>query len=170
MNGTDGENLTRFYRDVFPDAARLVKRMGGGLEDAKDIFHDAILIYLEKKAAGTLRVNTSHKAYVLGTVRILWLHAAGKDCKELPQEIEDFISEAEPAEEREADLLSQLERTGMRCLQLLKAFYYDNLALNDIAKRFGYNGVRSATVQKHKCIEKLRSQIQNSSIYETGTY
>jgi DNA-directed RNA polymerase specialized sigma24 family protein len=170
MTGTPAKDLTGFYREVFPDAARLVRRLGGGLEDAKDIFHDAMLIYLEKRAAGTLRVNTSHKGYVLGTVRILWLHAAGKNWKELPQEIEDFISETEPTEEREAGLLSQLERAGMRCLQLLKAFYYDNLALNDIAKRFGYNGVRSATVQKHKCIEKLRTQIKNRASYETRTY
>jgi hypothetical protein len=46
----------------------------------------------------------------------------------------------------------------------LKAFYYDNLPVNTIANLFGYSGERSATVQKYKCMEKVRETIKERSL------
>jgi hypothetical protein len=52
-------------------------------------------------------------------------------------------------------------------MEILKAFYYDNLSANTIAGLFGYSGIRSATVQKYKCMEKVRETIkENSLAYE----
>lgn len=69
------ESLVELYREVFPEAARLIKRLGGNLEEAKDAFHDALLIHLEREAKGTLQVRTSAKAYLIGITKILWLHS-----------------------------------------------------------------------------------------------
>ena len=49
-------------------------------------------------------------------------------------------------------------------MDILKAFYYDNLPVNKIATLFGYSGVRSATVQKFKCMEKVRETIKEKSL------
>ncbi len=52
-------------------------------------------------------------------------------------------------------------------MELLKSFYYDQLPLADAATLFGFSGVRSATVQKYKCLEKVRESIKEKSlIYE----
>ena len=68
-------------------------------------------------------------------------------------------------EEREQSVLASLERTGKKCLRLLKAFYYDHLSMDDIAARFGFNGRRSATVQKYKCLEKVRENLKTREAY-----
>jgi hypothetical protein len=49
-------------------------------------------------------------------------------------------------------------------MEMLKAFYYDNISLQQIAIRFGCNGTRSATVQKYKCIEKIRTVVKKNEM------
>ncbi len=155
-------SLVQLYREVFPEAARLIKRLGGNPEEAKDAFHDALLIYLEKEAKGTLKIHTSPKAYLLGTSKILWLRYRNQYFDSLPGDVAEFIEE----ENEEKNVLDYLVLAGQKCLNMLKAFYYDNLSLQQIAAGFGFNGVRSATVQKHKCIEKIRNELKKRNLYE----
>ena len=156
------DHLTTLYRDSFPDFARLVRSKGGSLEEAKDCFHDALLIYMEKASAGTLHLYSSPKAYLLGIARICWLRSrtAGPNLP-LPDDFGEMPDpEDEDRQEREETLLRSLQATGKKCLDLLKAFYYDNISMQDIARKFGFNGRRSATVQKYKCLEKVRAEIK----------
>jgi len=154
------------YRDGFPDCARMIRRMGGSLEEAKDAFHDALLIYMEKEKAGKLHLHSSPRAYLLGTAKICWLHSRGKaTVSVLPDGFEAVREEDDGADEREQSLLESLVRSGRKCMQLLKAFYYDHFSMQDIAVRFGFSGRRSATVQKYKCLEKVREEIRSTQAY-----
>lgn len=42
MIGRQEDPIVSLYRDSFPDFARMVRRMGGSPEQAKDSFHDAL--------------------------------------------------------------------------------------------------------------------------------
>ena len=159
-------SIVNLYRDSFPDFARMIRRMGGTLEQAKDSFHDALLIYLEKEQAGTLHLVSSPKAYLLGTAKICWLHTQGKGSTlPLPEGFEPPEPVDADTEEQEQTMLESLVKSGKKCLELLKAFYYDHCSMQDIAVRFGFNGRRSATVQKYKCLEKVREQIKTTQTY-----
>ena len=157
--------VVSLYRDSFPDFARMVRRMGGSLEQAKDSFQDALLIYLEKEKAGKLHLY-SPKAYLLGTAKICWLRMVNKGSMlPLPEGFEPAEPQDADTEEREKSLLESLINSGKKCLQLLKAFYYDHSSMQDIAVKFGFNGTRSATVQKYKCLEKVRESIKATQAY-----
>lgn len=160
------ESLVELYREVFPETGRLIKRLGGNPDEAKDAFHDAVLIYLEREAKGTLQIRTSAKAYLLGTAKILWLHSKNQYFDSLPEDVEAFADEETEAANDHQNIFHYLLLAGQKCLHLLKAFYYDNLSLQQIAAGFGFNGVRSATVQKHKCIEKIRTELKKRNVYE----
>ena len=154
------------YRDSFPDFARMVRRLGGTLDQAKDSFHDALLIYMEKEKAGKLLLHSTPKAYLLGTAKICWLHSLKKGpVLPLPEGLEWPEPEDENTQERERGLWESVLKSGKKCLELLKAFYYDNCSMQEIATRFGFNGRRSATVQKYKCLEKVREQIKTTEAY-----
>jgi len=161
MTTQNDDPLIDLYRDSFPDFARMIRRMGGTLEQAKDSFHDALLIYLEKEKAGTLHLHASPKGYLLGTARICWLRSQKSDLP-LPEGFEPADVQDPETEEIERTLLASLQKSGRKCLELLKAFYYDHSSMQDIAERFGFNGRRSATVQKYKCLEKVREEIKTS--------
>ena len=157
--------ILHFYREAFPDVARYIHRRGGTQEDAKDIFHDAFLVFLERKAKGTLAIYSSPRAYIAGIAKILWLHRQQRiDTSQLPEEVAEFTEDN--SSNQAQPVMNYLQLAGERCLQLLKTFYYDNLSMQDIASRFGFSGPRSATVQKFKCLEKIRNQIK----FKTGSY
>jgi DNA-directed RNA polymerase specialized sigma24 family protein len=163
---TQEDPIIDLYRDSFPTFARMVQRMGGNLEQAKDCFHDALLIYLEKEKAGNLHLHASPKAYLLGTAKICWLHTLdGGTTLPFPEGFEPAEPEDPATEENEKNLLDSLLRSGKKCMELLKAFYYDHRSMLDIAAQFGFSGRRSATVQKYKCLEKVREEIKKTSTY-----
>lgn len=170
MNLTEQESWVSLYRESFPAAVQQVKRLGGTSEEAKDVFHDALLIYMERKASGKLNIQTSVKAYLLGITRILWLHSRDRNFSALPEEVENYVEEEQGSSEEEKNLFHYLAIAGEKCMQLLKAFYYDELGLREIARHFGFNGIRSATVQKNKCIQKIRNEVKKMKTYEERAY
>lgn len=167
---TREEWFVHLYMTVFPDAARHVRKMGGSLEDAKDVFQEAIVVYYEKFITGSLRIQVNEKAYLMGIVKHLWTeryHEAvrlstleyGVESMEVSESSRDYIADR---------VLKFLTVAGGKCMNLLKAFYYDKLSMEEVARQFGYSSIRSSTVQKYKCLEKVREVVKEKSLtYES---
>lgn len=158
----------RLYQHAFPALARYVQKMGGSFEEAQDVFQDALVVYYERSTTGDKPAN--EKAYLLGTAKYLWIKRYKENQANIS--LDDFFasddlmatSEDQPSATR---LLGFLETAGQKCMELLKAFYYDNLSAAEIGDLFGYSGSRSATVQKYKCLEKVRNTVKEKAlIYE----
>lgn len=160
--------LTRLYGQVFPAVRRHVRRHGGTLSDAPDVFHDALVIFYEKVVAETLPPGIAPAAYLLGISRHLWqreLHRRHQlPAAELPPDVADALADeaadAALAEAKEAHLRHHLAALGERCRDILTAFYYFQQPLTQIAARHAYATVRSATVQKYKCLKRLRDAVK----------
>jgi DNA-directed RNA polymerase specialized sigma24 family protein len=166
------------YEQAFPPTARFVRKMGGSLEDAKDIFQDALVIFYEKTIQEGLLINTSPEAYIHGISKHLWVRKFKQDSKKVS--FSDWEHEIEtPKDDVDYNnnlLLKFLEQAGKKCMDLLRAFYYSSqeknkkLSMGDIAQKLGYKNERSATVQKYKCLGKVRDTIKEKSIgYEDFT-
>jgi len=151
------------YKSVFPSVARYISKMGGSFDEAKDIFQDALVIYYEKAVAGSFTINTSEKAYLAGIAKNLWLKKFRENSRQVAMDGFDIEAEEE-AEVSDSKLLNFLQTAGKKCMDLLRSFYYDQLPLNDIAETFGFSGTRSATVQKYKCLEKVRETVKEKSL------
>jgi RNA polymerase sigma factor (sigma-70 family) len=159
--------FTDLYERAFPSVARFVSKMRGSFQDAKDIFHDALVIYYEKIQDEKLTINSEPEAYVLGIARHLWMRKFNRDHKSLSFDaLESDITTEDnfTADVSDRKLLQFLERTGKRCMDLLQAFYYEKMAMTTIASLFGFRNEHSATVQKYKCIEKVRDTIKEKSM------
>jgi len=152
------ELLVELYQQAFPAVAKYVSNRGGNFDEAKDIFHDALIVWYEKNPT----VDNA-AGYVVGISKHLWLKKYRDSNNEIPIENQDLADE-EYSETSSTRLLNFLERAGKKCMDLLTGFYYDNLQLNDIAEKFGFSGVRSAAVQKYKCLEKVRESIKQKAL------
>jgi DNA-directed RNA polymerase specialized sigma24 family protein len=152
------------YKKAFSPVARYVARMGGSLEEARDIFQDTLVIYYEKVTSTTKpEIIVSEKAYLVGIAKKLWLqhYKAGSNYRPL----NDFDTEVVPDEQpATGKIMYYLETAGRKCMELLKAYYYDHMPASDIATLFGYSGTHSATVGKYKCLEKVRDTIKQNSL------
>jgi DNA-directed RNA polymerase specialized sigma24 family protein len=151
--------LPGLYEDTFPVVASFVAKMGGTLDDAKDIFHDAMVIFFEKDIA-----PDNPGAYILGIAKHLWVRKYNRDRHRVdldPAIVVPLEEERLPISTR---ILRLIELSGKACLELLQAFYYEKLNPERIAKVFNYSNAHSATVQKFKCLEKLRNTVKQKSL------
>ena len=158
------ELFITLYQQAFPAVAKYVSKMGGSLDEAKDMFQDALVIFYEKMAGTRNEPPANERAYLLGIAKHLWLRKFKDNMLHVP--LDACLSETEDhyEEPMEQTLMHYLETAGQKCMELLRAFYYDKLTATGIATRFGYSGVRSATVQKYKCLEKVRETIKERSL------
>ena len=154
------------YEQAFPLVARFISKMGGSFQDAKDIFHDALIIYYEKTVKENFKIDAVPEAYVLGIAKHLWLRKFKQDIGLVSFDAMELNIAIPPDyfEEENNRLLALLQISGRKCLELLQAFYYDKLKLPDIAQLFGFGTTRSATVQKYKCLEKVRNKVKEKSL------
>lgn len=160
-------NFDELYETAFPRVAAFVSKLKGSFEDAKDIFQDALVIYMEKSADRHFLLQTSPEQYVLGIAKHLWLRKFKRDRSKISLDaVESTISlpNDPPPEIESKRILRFLEITGKKCLDLLVSFYYERLTMNEICNSFGYGSVHSATVQKYKCLEKVRDVIKEKSV------
>ena len=161
----------QLYTQAFPQVARQIVRLGGSQEDARDIFQDSLIVLYEKAIKQELSGIENTQAYLLGISRQLWLKKYRQQ-QQLPtaplkESIipDDFYEQ--PKEEKR--LIRYLEAAGKKCMELLTAFYYHDQPLSAISRRFGFRNVRSATVQKFKCLEKVRAEVKlKQEEYETA--
>ena len=155
------------YQGAFPAFAQFAARLSGSFEDAKDIFHDALVLYYEKSAQPGFTLTGSPEAYIVGIAKHLWLrkfhrdrHKVSFDSLESGITIPiDFYPEV-----NEIRLLQLLEATGKKCLTLLRKFYYEKSPVKEIAKSLGYGSEHSASVQKFKCIGKLKDVVKSNAL------
>lgn len=155
------------YEKAFPPFVHFASRRNASFQDAKDIFHDALVIYYEKTQKTGLEEIGSPAAYVVGIAKHLWIRKFNRDRGHIA------LSDAEAAISIPGDffpsvdekrLLRFLERAGKKCMELLQRFYYDKMPLKDIASALGYRSQHSATVQKFKCVGKVRDAIRSKAM------
>lgn len=161
-----GSVFEDLYRQVFPRFARYAARMNGTFDEAKDIFHDALVIYYERTIDENFSPPDAPAAYLLGIARHLWLKRMRSEQRLQPlggTSISSIV-DAESAKPGELNLLQFVEQHGRKCLELLSKFYFGKSTLKEIASWLGYRTEHSAAVQKHKCIMKIRNTIREKSI------
>jgi DNA-directed RNA polymerase specialized sigma24 family protein len=150
----------QLYKTAFPTLAVMVRQHGGTLEEAKDIFQDALVIYYEKKSVEGFSPVTSDAQYVNGIARILWYKKFKENKNKVPLNQDVLLKSPEEEPAISENLLKFVEASGKKCLDLLTSFYYDHMNMKELALRFGFSGERSATAQKFKCLEKVRTAIR----------
>jgi len=163
--------LMSLYQDAFPLVARYISRMGGSFEEAKDLFQDALVIYYEKIQRGDVVLKYTEKSYLFGIARYLWNKRYQENNHQVPldqfgADFDERLNLRDPGyEEISAPrLLRLLQTAGQKCMELLSAFYYERMDMKEMAERFGFSSPRSATVQKFKCLEKVKETVKEKSL------
>jgi len=157
------ELFISLYKSAFPAVAKYVSRLGGSFDETRDVFQDALVVYYEKKIAQPAALNND-TAYLVGIAKNLWLKRYRQSAQNLPLTDMDIVFDEQQENPSNNRIMRFLSTAGQKCMELLKSFYYDELPLNEIAGEFGYSSVRSATVQKYKCLEKVRETIKEKAL------
>ncbi|OQP62551.1 RNA polymerase subunit sigma-70 [Niastella vici] len=156
----------QLYQQAFPLVAKYVRSMGGSFDEAKDVFQDALVIYYEKLVDSPVQLQHSERAYILGIARHIWSKKNKQNNRltALDDSLTGIADNKTASVSATDKLLDLLHTSGQKCMELLQAFYYDKLPMRRIAGLFGFSSERSATVQKYKCLEKVRDIVKEKSL------
>lgn len=158
----DPGTLKKLYALHFPTVKQYVQRNSGTVEDARDMFQEAITILWLKAKEGTLQQNTEPGAFLFRVSKNKWLDrvrsAAQRTMTVVPVEhtgVPDDV-EAVDMEERIQRLKQVYDRMDGQCHTVLGRFYFQREDMATIAKALGVTEESIRTI-KYRCMMKLRA-------------
>lgn len=130
------------YDPAFKYVQNMVKKNGGSTDDAKDIFHDALIILNNNCKREDFLLTSALSTYIYAICRHIWFNQKKKS----DLVVEDTILENimfEMYYQRDDSLLNQLlgaiDKLGGKCKEILLDYYYGKRPYDEIAKDLGYS-------------------------------
>jgi DNA-directed RNA polymerase specialized sigma24 family protein len=155
----------RLYDKVFLKVATFISKRGGTIDDAKDLYHDALMIYYERSVQLEFELHSTEEAYIMGITKNLWSQKLKEDLKTHSLDDEYVLKEEKADFIDHQHLYKVIITAGKKCLDMLSMFYVKQSALREVASAFGFKSEHSAAVQKYKCLEKIRETIRQNSLH-----
>jgi len=152
----------------FPMIRKMIRQHGGTLQDAEDIFQEALIILCRKIKETDFQLTAQLSTYLFSVCRFLWKDELKKRQHLVVADLETGLTEPQEQAlqvllEREADIqLAEKVLKGLadRCRELLLLFYKGQWALKDIAVKMGYSSENTAKNQKYKCLEGAKNKLK----------
>lgn len=152
------------YENQFPKIARLILDNNGTVENAKDIFQDALVILLEKVRKQEFELTCYIGSFLYAVCKNIWFSKLREKNAFVNYILGRYKIDKSDyiilQDESEPDLIESISTAidllGDPCKQLLENFYYHNLNWDEIARSLGYSNAASARNQKYKCLERIK--------------
>jgi DNA-directed RNA polymerase specialized sigma24 family protein len=165
--------IAEIYNRFFPSIRQFIYKNNGSIDDARDIFNDAIVVILLKVREDVLELNCSLKTYIYAICRNLWLKKIKAEKIDLIpyDEIEDTMYSADVVEEElynvsRAHLLFQkhLVRMNTTCQDLIGAFL-EGKSFKEITEEMDFENEGYARKRKYRCVKLLIKRIKSDPDY-----
>ncbi|WP_027420256.1 RNA polymerase sigma factor [Crocinitomix catalasitica] len=162
-SGKQERAFTQLYR-YYPKIEKHIIINSGSKEEALDIFQEGLIVLFNKAKTITKNDNVQIGGFLINTCKLLWSNELRKknvrkgsgDTALKDLAYQDEIENQLIKESRFKIIDEVLKQLGEKCKNILAAFYYKQLSMDAIAKKFGYKSVQSAKTQKFKCMESAR--------------
>ncbi len=172
----DKKAAETIYKDNYNMIQSMVINNNGSIDDARDIFQEAMIVLFENSKSDTFILNCQIKTYLYSVARRLWLKRL-QHLKKYGGKVENLgelvnvEEEVEVYEQRSAEfhvMDKALMNLGEPCKTLLEAYYMQKKTMVEIAGSFGYTNADNAKNQKYKCLMRLKklffSKFKNESL------
>lgn len=172
---SDKKVLHALYRSYFGQVSRYVQRHHGNLEDAQDVFQEAIVVIFEKSRSTDFVLTCSFKSFFYTIVRFLWnaqVYKKHRTTTVLINEFDEF-GDLEGLDNETIRIIEESETKRFiqkhfstlsdKCQLLLKLFI-ERVPMKEIADLMGVSE-KFVKKKKFECKEKLINRIQNDPYY-----
>lgn len=167
----DGKAETELYKKHKTYCLAFMRRMHKNDDDNLDIYHDAMIVFIEKTRTDKMQlVNTSIQTYLNSICRYQLLTRfklaarftlVDDENSLFDESITDWL-EDEELDERLSILMEELEKmaeSGPACYELLKKFYFEKKSFKEIAILLNYSNDDSAKKSSSVCKKTLKKKI-----------
>lgn len=160
----DKQAVESIYKDNYPVIQGFILNNNGSVDEARDIFQEAMIVLYEKATSGTFELTCQLRTYIFSICRRLWLKRLQQMNKYIHHtdgvtETVAIEEDIEIHEKRNADFTlmeNAMSKIGEPCKSLLEAYYIQKKHMQDIATAFGYTNADNAKTQKYKCLMRLK--------------
>lgn len=147
----------KYWRMVY----NLVIKKGGTREDSQDVFQVSVMILRHKLKDKNFVLNCAVGTFLYSVALNKWseLYRAHSRCSkaDLPERGEHSKYFGDENSVILNEIFSKLSKSK---IALLKAYYYDELSMNDIAKKYNYKNSDTVKTQKYKILQKLSELVK----------
>lgn len=165
------EVIHHIYRQYFDSIAKYTLDNKGTIEDARDLFQDAIMIIYQKSQSPDFILNYTLHTYIYTICKNIWLKKLRKKSDKgvsLPDNLE-LIVEDTFEEEINWRMKEKLYREkfillDQSCQQVINLFL-KGISMEEIARQMGYGSAGYAKKRKYKCKAKLIDMIKSDTKY-----
>lgn len=168
--------INYIYDNYYNTVQSLILKMDGRIEDAEDVFQDALAKLIWSIDEGKFQGSSHISTYLITIAKNIWLKTISKNNriatteydskfhdqlnnKELLDEIPLIDDDMEKSKFFE-DLLSKI---GDDCQKILKYYYFDKKPYEKIMSLLGaqYSSEQALRNKKSRCIKYLRKGLEN---------
>jgi RNA polymerase sigma factor (sigma-70 family) len=151
------------YQTYWPLILRLVKLNSGSEAEAKDLYQECILDFLEKVWNPDFVLTCKLGTYLYSIGRNKWLYSLRGRQKLM--DIAEYTHIDELPEQRieediklphDHEIINAITALGEPCRSLLIGFYYEELSMEQLATQLNYKSVNVAKQQKFRCKDRLK--------------
>ncbi len=158
------------YANYFPTVRDMIRKNNGSVDDAVDVFQDALLILNRNLINDTFRGDASIKTYLFSICRNLWLKEYREKQRRLTVETEGIeVSEHDINYLVKVDVVSLLmDELGEDCRNILIEYYFNNKSMSELKEMFNVNSIQAVKNKKWRCLNYLERLFKEKGAITSG--
>ncbi len=159
------------YTSCFPMIRSMVFKNSGSVDDARDIFQEAIIVLYQNSSRENFELNVGTCTYLYSIARNKWLKHirdhVKKNSLDDTDELQDDKTFADDDEQKQRQrlLIKHLANLGEKCQNIIK-LYFEGVPGEEIAKQLEFSSYEYYRVAKNRCIENLKKLIQADPLFK----
>lgn len=162
--------LELLYKKVLPNVIKYIRSKKGSLEDAKDVFQDAVIVFIDYVKKQKYDKTKPVDSFIFITAKYLWINKIKRDSKltELSDErLHDTITIIDRIsnQERSRAIVHVLNSAGDRCKELLKLIWFESFSLKKAAELMGLPSEDAAKSNAYRCKKLLKRFVEKNPSY-----
>ena len=170
LKGKDTEVIESLYATVLPKVKKHVCNNGGSLDDAYDVFQEAIMVFYKVVVSNRFDHEKYNIHGFLHTIcKNQWINLVKKRINSQNREskVEKDNPESTALEEiisiERKNAMNQLfDSLGDKCAEILTLFFQQQLSLKEIALKLGNMNEDAVKVKSHRCRKLLTERIRGN--------
>lgn len=168
--GHDQKALNVLYKSLLPKIKKIVGLHTESEEEAKDLFHDALLIFYKQVLSNKYDENYEIDGYIYSVAKNLWINKLKRSQKieivdphEMPEtEMFEATDERIIETERSNSINKLFSLLDEKCSKLLTYTIYQDLSYEDIVDRMGFSSENAARTAHFRCKKYLMDLVKNN--------
>lgn len=172
LSGNNQKVLQFLYDTTLKKVRGYILKNSGGIEEANDIFQDAVIVFMHKVKMEQFDTKYSIEGFIYAVARNLWIDRVRREKKKVNYEYPEQIEN--PSQDKDALVaLIQTEQTGaltkafnlldQKCQDILKYHLYEKLSMKEISIKMGYKSENVAKTNHYRCKQYLTKIVKEDS-------